>query len=653
MPSRRAAVLTAAGTLAATVPMGAVLANTPDDLPAAGWASSCTAPESVYCVESATLTPDNGSATPLAGLGLTAAAATVTDEYGKWLRWTVGGWAGQPATVTGGTVRLVIRTGPFVPRFSNVTAAGFSMSRTVSNGKYTLTLTGRPTPVAWTGDADCTAGLSCGDTDTTADPTTYRFEGRTQDLDGFAGAYATALDGAHLATNAQARSGLPIYDQAAQPPLTLGVLGNPQLDATGSAVRNFIDLFLPGGYFTAAGTTPAAAVSTGLDLVTGGAVHQRVTVSLVDGGVRVQAPDLGPGAELAGAAYYHRPSTPTGRSAPGAPRTVTGTGGDGTVMTRWQAPADDGGSPVTGYRVRVYQSAAGDAALASCETAMTSCTIDDLVAGGVYHVAVSAVNALGEGAPGGRVEVRAVASPTPSPTVPAPDTAPSATPDPTPSAPSTPIPGIPAQPSVSPTGAEPSPDEPSGDPPAAPRAIRLTPGVRKITVTWAGPASDGGSPVTGYTARAYRTAAGTTQVAGCTATGGRNSCVLTGLTAGVRLYVAVTAENAAGISPEAVRAAATVWAVPGAPRSVDATSSHKRITVRWTPPADTGGTAITGYRAELKSGSLTVRCTAPATGRSCTVKGLKAGRTYTVRVRAVNAAGVSAPSTADKVKVKS
>lgn len=657
MPRRRAAIIVVGWVLAATVPAGAAaLAVTPDDLPAGAWATGCAGPESVYCIESATIVPVGGSPASLTGEGLTATALTVSDDYGDWVHWSVDGWEGRTAAITGGAVSLVLRTGSFVPRFTNATAAGLRVSRAESGGRYTLTLTGRATPVAWTADGDCTAGLSCGDTDTTAGATGYRFEGRTQDLEGSAGSYTTALDGAYLATDAQARAALPTYDPLNQPPISLGVLGNPQLDADGRAVRNFVTLFLPAAYFGAAGIDPATAASTGFDLVTSGdrTVHQRLTATAADGGVRLEAPDVGPGSDLAVLAVRHRASQALpGGTAPGVPRAVTAAGGTGTATVHWQAPASNGGSAPTGYRVRAYGVSTGGTVVSSCETTATQCVVGNLVAGNAYHLTVSAVNDLGEGGPSARVEVLAAVTTTPTPPAePMPDiptTAP-ALPSPTPSISPAPTgsPSAPASPTPTPTVSE----EPRA--PSAPRAVRLVGGPRKITVAWADADSDGGAPITRYLVRAYPGPTDTSAVAGCETTGDGNSCVLTDLTGGRRLYVAVSAVNRIGRGPEqANRQAITVWGVPGKPRSVAAKSSDNKVVVTWKAPAATGGTAITGYRAEVSGGpGTTSRCTVGAAGRTCTVKGLKAGRTLTVRVLAVNAAGVSAPSTAVKVKVR-
>ena len=85
MPSRRAAVTTAAGILLAALPPIAASAGTPEDLPGS-WAATCVEPSSRYCIASATITPTGGAATPLTGVGLTATVATVADDTGDWVR---------------------------------------------------------------------------------------------------------------------------------------------------------------------------------------------------------------------------------------------------------------------------------------------------------------------------------------------------------------------------------------------------------------------------------------------------------------------------------------------------------------------------------------------------------------------------------------
>lgn len=79
-----------------------------------------------------------------------------------------------------------------------------------------------------------------------------------------------------------------------------------------------------------------------------------------------------------------------------------------------------------------------------------------------------------------------------------------------------------------------------------------------------------------------------------------------------------------------------------------------RVDLKWEPPKDTGGAAITGYIIEMKEKPSTNWQEATVTespqpkGR---VTGLKKGSIYQFRVRAVNKAGPSEPSDPTKPHV--
>jgi hypothetical protein len=140
------------------------------------------------------------------------------------------------------------------------------------------------------------------------------------------------------------------------------------------------------------------------------------------------------------------PVTPAG--VPGAPSIGTAAAGFELAMVTWSAPASDGGSPIVGYNVT--STPGGITAEADAEA--TGATIFGLQNGTAYTFGVTARNAVGSGAASG--------------------------------------------PSNAVTPAT------VADPPIMGTAS-LTQG--GITVTWAAPPSDGGSPVTGYRVEANRT----------------------------------------------------------------------------------------------------------------------------------------------------
>lgn len=78
--------------------------------------------------------------------------------------------------------------------------------------------------------------------------------------------------------------------------------------------------------------------------------------------------------------------------APGAPTDVTATPAGSAVAVSWSAPTDDGGAPVTEYRV--YREGQ-EAAVATSST--SAATVTGLTPGSSARFAVSAVNSAGEG----------------------------------------------------------------------------------------------------------------------------------------------------------------------------------------------------------------------------------------------------------------
>jgi hypothetical protein len=153
----------------------------------------------------------------------------------------------------------------------------------------------------------------------------------------------------------------------------------------------------------------------------------------------------------------------TPATVPGAPTAVTGTRGDTTVALTWVAP-NNGGSPITGYNVevRIGTTVVRTVALT---TAATSTTITGLNNGTAYNFRVQAVNAVGVGA-------------------------------------------------LSAASAAVTPATVPGAPQIGTASSGAAGGAVNATATWAAPASNGGSAITGYRVTALQMDADGTTVVG-------------------------------------------------------------------------------------------------------------------------------------------
>ncbi|WP_143448062.1 fibronectin type III domain-containing protein, partial [Kineosporia sp. R_H_3] len=191
----------------------------------------------------------------------------------------------------------------------------------------------------------------------------------------------------------------------------------------------------------------------------------------------------------------------------------------------------------------------------------------------------------------------------------------------------------------------------------APPAVPVAPAAPTITGAEAGPGSvtvsflpNGGSPFMAFEADAL---VGTTVVGSGTADGASPSVTITGLTNGTPVMVVVRSVNAAG--PSANSAAfgpVTPVGPPAAPViGTAALAGPTSATVSWTPPTDTGGSAITGYEIQAVLSGIPVFATNVAPGTSATVTGLDPGFTYTFQVAAINADGLTSPFSAESNQV--
>ncbi len=147
-------------------------------------------------------------------------------------------------------------------------------------------------------------------------------------------------------------------------------------------------------------------------------------------------------------------------TAPGAPTVGTATAGNGTATLSWTAPADNGGSAITGYQVRVVDNAGTQVgALRPAGATATSLTVTGLTNGTTYRLQVAATNSAGTGT---NSALSNAVTPTASATT----------------VPGPPVIGVPLQ------GA--------------------TGGSLTATARWTPPTSTGGSAITGYRVTALR-----------------------------------------------------------------------------------------------------------------------------------------------------
>ena len=399
-------------------------------------------------------------------------------------------------------------------------------------------------------------------------------------------------------------------------------------------------------------------------------------------------------------------SATTGTTVPGAPTGLTATASGTTqINLSWSAPASDGGSAITGYKIESSSDGGSSWSdlVADTGNANTTYAHTGLTASSTRHYRVSAINTNGAAPPPTSTAPPpappAPPCPVPRPAFPPPpaartrSTSPGA-PPPAAAAPPSPATGsrsppmaAPAGPTSSPTPATPTrptrtPGLAAGDTrhyrvsainangagtasnvdsattgttvPGAPTGLTATAsGTTQIDLSWTAPGSTGGSAITGYKIEVSSNGGSswTNLVAN---TGNANTTYAhTGLGAGDTRHYRVSAINANGSGTASnVDSATTGTTAPGAPTGLSATASgSNRINLSWTAPAITGGSAITGYKIEVSSngGSSWTDQVANTSSTTTTYAhtGLTAGTTRHYRVSAINTNGAGTASNTD------
>ena len=300
-------------------------------------------------------------------------------------------------------------------------------------------------------------------------------------------------------------------------------------------------------------------------------------------------------------------------TAPGLVGNLISTPRNASLALSWTAPADDGGSEITGYVIswRTGRQSTKTAELDNGQA--TSYTITGLRNSSVYSVSVRAINATGTG-----------------------DTA-----------------------SV-PTGSNNFSVTPVPTAPTTPQDLTVSPGNRTLTLIWEEPADDGGTTFTGYTIEnRCGTVSRFSPVNGSPQAHNPTRAVQTitirGLVNGTHCDVRVAAtsyydadrnnfqgSNEPILSSPWAQGFGTPATLPFAPTNVMVTTAHQSLQVSWAPPTNTGGSDITGYKLTWSAG---IPATVTIGNRTTyTITGLENRYAYTVSVKTITAVGESTAS---------
>jgi hypothetical protein len=171
---------------------------------------------------------------------------------------------------------------------------------------------------------------------------------------------------------------------------------------------------------------------------------------------------------------------------------------------------------------------------------------------------------------------------------------------------------------------------------------------KSATIKWSAPAVTGGAPITGYRVSRDGTDANGTGAWSATVSAAARSQTFTSLRPGDTYTLTVQAITGSVVGPSAA-GSVTMTALPGMATIGTATpgvstDSVVSITADWKPPT-TGG-PVSSFQLTAVNSATGARksVTAPSTARSLPITALAAGKSYSVEVVALNAAGAGPTS---------
>src|SRR3972149_1179149 len=295
-------------------------------------------------------------------------------------------------------------------------------------------------------------------------------------------------------------------------------------------------------------------------------------------------------------------SPPTENIAPNSPRSLTAEpAGPTQIFLSWKEPSPNNGPAITGYKIE-YKTTTGDYTVLTTIGSTTSYTHTGLISGTQYSYRVYAINSAGTSV------VSNVATAKPSHTL---------------------VPTNLIADDISPTS---------------------------ILLTWTAPSQTFGGSITGYII-SKRFAADVYDQIGET-NGQQTSYTVTGLHTGetytyvvkARYNIGTSSDNSspASATPTASSTPPSKFTVPNSPAGLTATATSPiQIDLVWNAPTNDGGSPITGYKIDVKTGTgeyVTLKDNTGSTARIYTHAERTPGTTYTYKVYAINSVGTSGPS---------
>src|SRR5207245_2437165 len=235
---------------------------------------------------------------------------------------------------------------------------------------------------------------------------------------------------------------------------------------------------------------------------------------------------------------------------PSAPQNLQATAGTGNVTLSWQAPSNNGGSPITNYKIYRSSSSGTEGLLVTIGN-LTSYTNTGLASGHTYFYKVTAVNGIGTSPQSNEASATTLTMP------------------------------------------------------SAPQNLQATAGAGNVTLSWQAPSSNGGSPITNY--KIYRSSSSGTE--GLLITIGNLTSYTNTVLSSVHTYFyKAAALHDILTNSQSNEASATTLTMPSAPQNLQATAGTGNVTLSWQAPLNNGGSPITNYKIyrSISSGTETL-----------------------------------------------